>query len=170
MDDYLIICVPYDLTVWSIPDATRCWFPRIHFFVVAGLALQLEVVRVETDLWIVAVGIVQPDPVVVYDCSWLYSAGLADPTVYRFPAGYVVRPGPLPRSGLVKLFLGQHLAGLLSLWVIQGRTRPALPAGIRKHPPPFILCPLGALSCRARIARAQGGDDLSPFLPAGAYI
>jgi hypothetical protein len=73
---------------------------------VARLALQLEVVRVETDLWVVAVVIVEPDDVVHY-LARLFTTYLTQPSICGQPIVYIRPPCFLPGWASVELFLVQ---------------------------------------------------------------
>ena len=103
----LIIRIPYNLAVLAIKAAAWCSFPRISLLVVAGLALILEALRVEADVWVVAVGIVQPYLVVDYQPRLLV-AYLAQPAVQCDPVVDVGLPCALPCLAPIELLLGQH--------------------------------------------------------------
>ena len=94
-----------NLTVRPIKASTWRFFSRVSVFVVAGLALILEALRVQTYVWVVAVHIVQPDGM-VYDQAWLLATLLTYPTIQGQPCIYVRLPGPSPGHALVELFLG----------------------------------------------------------------
>ena len=98
-------CIAYYFTVRPVSAPTRYSFPRVAFLVVAGLALEHEVVRVQRDVRVVAVLIVEPDLPVMDNLARLYVAGLAQPAVYCHSFGYVSIPSTSPRLGLVELFL-----------------------------------------------------------------
>ena len=97
--------VAYDLPVRAVPAAARCRFPWVALLVVAGLALQHEIVRVQCDLRVVAVYVVQPCPPVVHYLAGLYAAGLAQPSVNGQPFIYIRIARSAPRLGSVKLLL-----------------------------------------------------------------
>ena len=99
------LCVAYNLTVRPVTAPTGCCFPRIALLVVTSLAFQHEVVRVQRDVRVVAVDVVQPCPPVVHDPARLYTAGLAQPSVDGRPFFDVCVPGASPRLGLVELLL-----------------------------------------------------------------
>ena len=71
----------------------------------AGLALELEVVRVEADVRVVAIRIVEPNAPMVDDLSGLDSARLAKPAVNGQPFVYVRITGASPRLRFIELFL-----------------------------------------------------------------
>ena len=83
------LCISYDLTVRAVCAPTWCLFAWIAFLVVARLAFQLEVVRVQADVRVVAVAVVKPDPPMVDDLAGLYAAGLTNPAVDCLPCRYV---------------------------------------------------------------------------------
>ena len=70
----------------------------------ARLALIHEVVRVQTDVWVVAVDVIQPD-LMVHDLARLLLTDLTDPAVYGQPFVYVCLPGQPPGLGFIELFL-----------------------------------------------------------------
>ena len=71
----------------------------------AGLANILEVILVETDLWIVAVYIIQPYLVVVDDVARFLVAQLTHTTIDGQALIDVSLPGAEPWSALVELLL-----------------------------------------------------------------
>ena len=77
-----------------------------------SLALVKEVLRIETDVWIVAVDIIQPYLVVDYQPR-LHATDLADAAVHSHPLLNERIPHTLPCFSLIKLFLSQHLSGSL---------------------------------------------------------
>jgi hypothetical protein len=73
---------------------------------VACLAFIEESFRVQADVGIVAIDIIQPYGV-VHDLPRLITAYLAEPTVDSQPMVYISLPGFLPCLAFIKLFLGQ---------------------------------------------------------------
>ena len=69
-----------------------------------GLTFILEVRRVQADLWIVAVLIVQPD-LMVNDQARLIMTDLTQSAIYSQPTIYISLPSQAPGPGLVELFL-----------------------------------------------------------------
>ena len=107
LKNFSILRVPYDFTIRTIKASPRCGDPRILLLVVAGLALIKKILRVQADLWIVAVLIIQPD-LMVDNEPRLLTTDLTGPAVHGFPLINEGLPCPPPGSGLVELFLG-HL-------------------------------------------------------------
>ena len=87
----------------------------------AGLALILEVIRVEAYGRVVAVRVVQPYLVMYYQPRLLVAL-LAHPSIHSYTHINVGLPGPAPRLGFIELFLGQHCLALriLSMHTGQG--------------------------------------------------
>lgn len=106
-------CIAYYLAIWTISAPAWCRFAWVLLLVVARLAFEHEVVRVQCDLWVVAVCIVEPCPPVVDYLSKLYSAGLAQSAVDGLSFLYVCITCASPRLRLVELFLIQcvHTSG-----------------------------------------------------------
>ena len=102
-----ILCVPYDLAIRSIQAPTSCGQSWVFLLVVTGLALVHEVLRVEADVRIVAVLVVQPYLMMDY-LARLLMTYLAQPAINGQPVVDVCTPCPLPCSCLIELFLGQH--------------------------------------------------------------
>ena len=82
-----------------------------------SLTLIKKVVRVEADLWIVAVDIVQPDLVMDYQPR-LHATDLTDATIYAHALLYESIPHSLPCFSLIELLLGQHPARPLCFVVV----------------------------------------------------
>ena len=91
----------------AIQTSARCGASWISLFIVTGLSLVEEVVRVEADVRVVAVVIVQPYNVVDYPTR-LLTTYLAQPAIQCYPVVNVGLPCSLPRFASVELFLGQH--------------------------------------------------------------
>ena len=81
----------------------------------ARLALILEALRIEADVWVVAVHIVQPYGV-VHDLAQLLMAYLTQATIYGHAIIDIGSPGPEPRLAFVELFLGQHRLAPLGMY------------------------------------------------------
>ena len=111
----LPLSIAYDLAVRAVYAPTWCLFPWVSLLVVASLALELEVVRVQTDLWVVAVDVVEPGSPVVDYLARLYAAGLAESSVDCRPSRYVCVTRTSPCLRLVELFLIQcvHTSGFV---------------------------------------------------------
>ena len=116
----LIVCVSYNLAIRAIQASTSHSLARIALFVVARLALILEALRIETDVWVVAVDVVQPDSMMNYQTQLLVTY-LAQPTIQCYPVIDIGLPCSLPRFALIELFLGQHSPQSFGLY------NPALP-------------------------------------------
>ena len=108
----LIVRISYDFAVLTVQTAARCDLPGISFFVVTGLALIHEVLRVQADLWVVAVLIVQPYLVVYYQAR-LVVTYFTQPTIQCHPLVNISLPSHAPGFGLIELFL-VHTVGLLA--------------------------------------------------------
>lgn len=100
----------YHFAVRSVCATPRRRLARVHFLVVARLAFQFEVVRVQADLGVVAVYVVKPHLEVVDYPSGLSPAGLADASVDGRSFTYICIAGASPRLRFVKLFLEQLLS------------------------------------------------------------
>ena len=126
----LIICIPYDFTIWTIDAPTWCCFPWVPLLVVTGLALILEQARVEAHLWVVAVHIVQPYSMVYY-IARLLVADLTQSTIQGQPCVDVGLPRQLPCSASVELFLVHSIALISRLWPSRYMTGAHLDAGLK---------------------------------------
>lgn len=96
--------IAYDFAIRAVEAASRYDFSRIYLSIVAGLTFVSEVIRVQADLGIVAVDIIQPR-LVMDNQPGLYVANLAQTAVDGQSPTDVGIPCPFPGSGLVKLFL-----------------------------------------------------------------
>lgn len=88
----------------AIQTSARCGASWISLFIVTGLALVEEVVRVEADVRVVAVVVVKPDNMVNYPTR-LIPAHLAQPAIHGQPAVYVCLPGTSPGWCLIEFLL-----------------------------------------------------------------
>jgi hypothetical protein len=96
---------------------------------VTGLALIQKVLRIETDLWVVAVLIVQPYPVVYYQPR-LLATDLTEPTILSYALIDEGLPGPAPCLCLVELFLG-HIWPPMLWGEKEDQTHPILLSALR---------------------------------------
>jgi hypothetical protein len=71
---------------------------------VTGLTFIHKVVKVQADLWVVAVLIIQPY-LMVYYLTRLIMTDLTQPAIYSQPIVYISLPSQAPGFGLVELFL-----------------------------------------------------------------
>ena len=100
-----VTCVPDDLTVRPIEAPARCRPSRVALLVVALLTFISEVARVQADLWVVAVVVVQP--YLMMDClAQLLATLLADTSVNCHPCFYISGPGSTPCLAFIELRLG----------------------------------------------------------------
>lgn len=100
----LIVAVSHDFPVCSVPAPARLGSPRICLPVMARLALIKEILRVQADLRIVAIHVIQPY-FVMYHSSRFLPAHLAHAAIRGNPVRNIITPGPPPCLGSIKLFL-----------------------------------------------------------------
>ena len=136
------VCGSQDLAVWSVFAAAWGGLSRVYLFVVARLALVLETLRVEADVWVVAVRIVQPYGM-VYDLPWLITTHLTQTTINRYSVINKGLPSTAPGLALVELLLIHGRS--TSSQVIPPPTPPvyAIPAYNKEtHSQDSVLCGL----------------------------
>ena len=104
---FLIICIPDYFSILTIDATPRSCQPWVALLVVARLAFVSQVLRVQADFLIIAVGIIQPYFVVDY-FTWLLPTLLTNASVHSHAICYICRSGSAPRLGLVE-FLLSHL-------------------------------------------------------------
>ncbi len=104
-----IIRVTYNFPIWTVQASARCGKSRVSFLVVACLALIEESLRVQADVRIVAVDVVQPYGM-VYDLPRLVATHLTEPAIHSQPLCYESIPCAFPCSAFIKLFLCQCLS------------------------------------------------------------
>ena len=92
-------------------------FHWVLFLVVAVLTLIAQIAFGQTDLRVVAVGVVQPD-FVMHDLAQLSTAHLADSTVEPDAPPNVRISGAPPRAAFVKFFLRHILKKALDKCVL----------------------------------------------------
>ena len=102
-----ILCVPQNLSIRPIQAPTWSRSPWVSLFIVTSLALIEEELRVQTYLWIVAVGVIEPDSVMDNE-SRLFATDLTHPTIDGEAIVDEVFPCSLPCCALVELFLSHH--------------------------------------------------------------
>lgn len=101
-----VVSVPNDLPVLTVKASAPGCFPWVTLFVVARLTFVSEVIGIQTDLWVIAIDIIQPYLPVVDDLAQLHVALFTDAAINGFPVSDIRSPGSAPWSAVVELFLG----------------------------------------------------------------
>lgn len=121
---FSVVCIPDYFAVISVDAAPRSCLSHVAFLVVARLTLIAEVVRVQADFLIIAVGIIQPYFVMDY-FTRLLPALLTCASVHSHTVCYISRPCSAPCLALIELFLRHphtpmdHHAYILHLFYIK---------------------------------------------------
>ena len=137
-----IICIPYNFPIWTVQASARCCQSWVSFLVVTGLALIKESLRVQADVRVVAVDVVQPYGM-VYDLPRLITTDLAQTTIHRYSVINKGLPSTAPGSAFIELFLSHGRS--TSSQVIPPPTPPvyAIPAYNKEtHSQDIVLCGL----------------------------
>ena len=99
-----VVCVTNDFSIRTVKAPTRRCFSWVFLFVVAGLAFIQESFRIETDVWIIAVDVVEPYRM-MNNQPWFLTTHLTQPAVYGQPAVDECLPASAPRLAFVELLL-----------------------------------------------------------------
>ena len=99
-----IISIPYNLPIGTVKASAFRDLPRIAFFVMTVLAFIQEALRVEADVRIVAVLIIEPDGMVNY-LPRLITTDLTQPAIYCHSIIYESLPCFLPGLAFIELLL-----------------------------------------------------------------